>query len=81
MAFKALNCAVIQELSLDRDSINNAFQSAFFVFSIQTTMISFIIALIMKPNFVIIIPSDFKCSLMRFVCSILMHLMVEAEIR
>ena len=52
-----------------------------FIFVIQAMQISFILSMIVSPSFSIIVPSTVVCMAARFICTILMHLMVEGDLR
>lgn len=58
-----------------------AFHSAVFVFMIQSLMVVFVVSVIMGPGFKICFPNNVYSLGARFVCSILMHLQVEADLR
>ena len=63
--------------------MHDAFQSAVFVFFIQATLI-FILCLIIfngLEDFAIILPPNLPVMGARFICSILMHLQVEGDMR
>ena len=81
MAFKCLNLKVAEELDLENSEIMGAFQSSLFVFIIQCLQITFIFSMILGGNFAIIVPSTVVCMGARFISTILMHLIVEGDIR
>ena len=73
----------MKELNLTADDVHDAFGSALFVFFIQGTLI-FILGLIIinhQDGFAIILPPTLSVLGARFVCSILMHLQVEGDVR
>ena len=59
----------------------NAFQSALFVFVIQSMQITFIFSMILGEGFSIIVPTTVVTMGSRFIATILMHLTVEGDIR
>ena len=81
MAFKAFNWDVMSELNLDIDEVHNAFHAAMFVFGFQLAMIAFIGIIISGETFVIVLPPNVSVMGARFICTILMHLQVESDIR
>lgn len=83
MAFKALHFDSMRQMELNPDDVHGAFHAALFVFVIQCILI-FILALIIftgSEGFNIYLPSDIYILISRFVCSILMHLQVESDMR
>ena len=81
MAFKAFNWDVMRELELDVDDVHNAYHAAMFVFGFQICMITFIGFIIAGDSFVIVLPPNLSVMAARFICTILMHLQVESDIR
>lgn len=81
MAFKAFNWQVMRELDLDMNEVHNAYHAAMFVFGFQILMIVFIGSIIFGNGFKIVIAKDVTVLGARFVCSILMHLQVEGDMR
>ena len=81
MAFKAFNWDVMRELDLDIDEVHNAFHAAMFVFGFQLAMIAFVGIIIAGESFVIVLPPSVSVMGARFICTILMHLQVESDIR
>ena len=81
MAFKAFNWDVMRELDLDIDEVHSAFHAAMFVFGFQLAMITFIGIIIYGETFVIVLPPSVSVMGARFICTILMHLQVESDIR
>lgn len=81
MSFKAFNWDVIRELDLDMDDVHNSYQAAMFVFCFQVLMILFIGTIVMSDGFMIVLPSNVSVMGARFICSILMHLQVEGDMR
>lgn len=81
MAFKAFNWKVMQELDLDQEEVHNAFHAAIFVFGIQCLMIFFICTIIFSDEFTIVVPTTVSVIGARFICTILMHLQVESDMR
>ena len=81
MAFKAFNWNVIKQLDLDMDEVHNSFHAAMFVFSFQVLMILFIGTIIFSDSFSITLPNNVSVMGARFVCTILMHLQVEGDMR
>ena len=81
MAFKALSWQVIRELDLDQGEVHNAFHAAMFVFGLQALMIIFLGTVILSDSFTIVLPANVSVMCARFVCTILMHLQVESDIR
>ena len=76
MAFRALNWDCMKQMGLNNQEVQDAFQSAVFVFMIQMVLIT-ILAVIIVTNsegFEIILPNSINVLGARFVCSILMHL-------
>lgn len=58
-----------------------AFHAAVFVFTIQALMVVFVMSVILGASFKICFPQNVFSLGARFVCSILMHLQVEADLR
>ena len=81
MAFKAFNWDVMRELELDVDDVHNAYHAAMFVFGFQLCMITFIGLIISGESFTIVLPPNLSTMAARFICTILMHLQVESDIR
>ena len=81
MAFKAFNWRVIEELDLDQTDVHNAYHASMFVFGIQLLMITFVGTMIFSDGFVISIPGSVQVLGARFICTILMHLQVEGDMR
>lgn len=81
MAFKAFNWEVMRELDLDMDDVHNAYHAAMFVFGFQCLMILFIGTIIAGDSFEIVLPSNVSVMGARFICTILMHLQVEGDMR
>ena len=81
MAFKAFNWNVMRQLDLDMDEVHNAFHAALFVFGIQLLMIFFIGTIVFGDSFQITLPTSLAVMGARFVCTILMHLQVEGDMR
>jgi len=81
MAFKAFSWTTMRELDMDIDEVHNTFHAAMFVFGFQVLMIVFIGSLIFGGNFQVTLPEDITVLGARFVCTILMHLQVEGDLR
>ena len=81
MAFKAFNWQVIRQLDLNINEVHNSFHAAMFVFGIQCLMIFFIATMIFSDSFAIVLPSTLSVMGARFICTILMHLQVEGDMR
>ena len=81
MSFKAFNWQVIKELDLDMEDVHNAYHAAMFVFGFQVLMILFIGTMVASDEFTIALPSSVSVMGARFVCTILMHLQVESDMR
>ena len=81
MAFKAFNWEVMRDLDLDVDEVHNAYHAAMFVFGFQLAMITFIGFIIAGDSFVIVLPPNLSVMAARFICTILMHLQVEGDVR
>lgn len=81
MSFKAFNWEVIRELDLDMEDVHNAYHAAMFVFGFQVLMILFIGTMVASDEFTVALPSSVSVMGARFVCTILMHLQVESDMR
>ena len=81
MAFKAFNWEVMRELDLDMEDVHNSYHAAMFVFGFQLLMILFIGTIIAGDGFQIVLPSNVSVLGARFICTILMHLQVEGDMR
>lgn len=81
MAFRAFNWNTMRELDLDQADVHNAYHAAMFVFGFQLLMIFFIGTIIASDGFVIVLPSTVSVMGARFICTILMHLQVEGDMR
>jgi len=81
MAFKAFNWNVMRELDMDMDEVHNAYHAAMFVFGFQVLMIVFIGSIVFSDGFKITLPANISVMGARFVCTILMHLQVEGDMR
>ena len=83
MAFRALNWGCMKQMGLNNQEVQDAFQSAVFVFLIQMVLITILAAIIVSNSegFYIILPPSINVLGARFVCSILMHLQVEGDMR
>lgn len=81
MAFKAFNWEVMRELDLDMEDVHNSYHAAMFVFGFQCLMILFIGTIIAGDSFEIVLPSNVSVLGARFICTILMHLQVEGDMR
>ena len=81
LAFKALNLHVLQELELKITEVHNCVHSAFFVFGFQILMIFFVYSITKVDSFQILLPANVSVLVSRFLCSILMHITVESDIR
>jgi len=77
MAYKALNMKVCEEINLDKDDWNNAFQAACTVFFIQVMMV-ILVATTMSE---LVYPNNVMTLAARFITSLLMQLQVEGDIR
>jgi len=82
MAFRAFHWDSAAELDLSATNVYNAYHSALFVAGIQWMMILFIAFMIWTyDTFEIKFPADLAVLAARFICTILMHLQVESDIR
>jgi len=81
MAFKAFNWEVMRELDLDMEDVHNSYHAAMFVFGFQLLMILFIGTIIAGDSFEIVLPPNVSVLGARFICTILMHLQVEGDMR
>ena len=82
MAFKAFNWDVAAQMDLSPTDVWNAYHAALFVAGVQWSMIFFIVFMMgTYENFVIVFPKDLATMAARFICTILMHLQVESDIR
>lgn len=81
MAFKAFNWGAMQDTGLEPRDVFGAFRAALTVFSIQVLMIIFIGTVVMSDDFDILLPKNLAVLGARFVCTILMHLQVEGDLR
>ena len=81
LAFKAFNLGVIKELNMNMDEVHNAFHAAMFVFGFQLLMIIFVGTVIFTDDYAIKLPVSLTVLGARFVCTILMHLQVEGDMR
>ena len=82
MAFKALHWDVAAQLDLSPTDVWNAYHAALFVAGIQWAMIFFVVFMMATyETFVIMFPRDLATMAARFICTILMHLQVESDIR
>ena len=83
MAFKALSYKSIEQQELNPEDVHDAFENAIFVFFIQMTLVGFLGFIVFSGHqgFTIKLPVDFYVLVARFVCSILMHLNVEGDMR
>ena len=66
---------------MDIEEVHNAFHAAMFVFGFQLLMITFVGSIILSSGFVITLPESINVLGARFVCTILMHLQVESDLR
>ena len=82
MAFKAFHWDTAAQLDLSTADVYNAYHAAIFVAGIQAAMIVFIgYMMYTYSSFVIVFPADLATMAARFICTILMHLQVESDIR
>lgn len=83
MAFKALHYKNIEKQELNPDDVHGAFESALFVFMIQMTLVGFLgyIVFTGHQGFTIKLPVDIYVLIARFVCSVLMHLQVNEDMK
>ena len=83
MAFKALHYESMQQMGLNPDDVFDAFQAAISVFFLQMILIGILALIVMtgKDGFSIKLPTNIYVLVARFVCSILMHLQVESDMR
>lgn len=83
MAFRALNLKTINQLDLNEEEIMSAFQSSVTVFFIQITLIGILAMIVVTHDngFTIELPETLVVLGARFICSILMHLQVEGDMR
>ena len=81
MAFKALNFKAASEMNLETKEVTQAFQFAVFVFIFQLMLIGMILSVILGENVVLFLSSNIECLTARFLCTFLMHMMVESNVR
>ena len=81
MAFKALNKNVADELFLEPKEVTDAYQSALFVFLIQCFLILLIFLMVLSPDKLIMVPDQFMNLVTRLILVIIMHLVVESDVR
>ena len=85
MAFACYKFSVMEENELKMEDLNQAFLAVLFVFVIQILLIIFIGIIIFDlDNSAIVkieLPTTLTCLGARFICSILMHLQVEGDVR
>ena len=81
MAFKALNIKAASELGLETKEVTQAFQFAVFVFVFQLILISIIFSEILSNDVMLFLTSNIECLTARFLCTFLMHMMVESNVR
>jgi len=81
MAYKSMNSLYCEKLRLKRKDWNVAFKNACVVFAIQAILILCVFSMILSPEFKVRFPDSVYTLAARFVCSILMHLQVESDIR
>lgn len=84
MAFKGMHRETVEKLlNLDEKVRIDAFYSAVMVFVIQLLMVTFVMSTILSPTagFLICFPDSVFSLGSRFICTILMHLIVEFDIR
>ena len=69
-------------MDLSPSDVWNAYHAALFVAGVQWAMIFFVVFMMATyPNFEIVFPADLATMAARFICTILMHLQVESDIR
>jgi len=81
MAFRSFNWHTMEKLDLNQEDVHNAYHAAMFVFGFQLLMIFFIATIIAGDGFIIVLPSTLSVMGARFICTILMHLQVEGDMR
>ena len=83
MAFKALHWKSAKTLKLNSAEVLNAFHSALIVAAIQLIMLYVVGAVIFgaESKVEIVMPDSVATLALRFVCTVLMHLQVEADVR
>lgn len=81
MAFKGLHRETVKKLGVEEKVRTDAYYSAVMVFFIQMLMVTFVISDIMGSSFHICFPNNVYSLGARFICTILMHLIVEFDIR
>jgi hypothetical protein len=83
MAFKALHYKSMQQQELNPEDVHDAFENALFVFFVQMILVGFLGFIVFSGHqgFSIKLPPDAYIMVARFVCSILMHLQVEGDMR
>ena len=81
LAFKAFHWQTQKQIDLSPSDVHQAYSNALMVFGIQCLMVSFVISVMLQSSFQIILPPTAAIMGTRFVCSILMHLQVESDMR
>jgi len=81
MAFKAMTNGVCNDLHLTQRDWNDAFHSACMVFSIQLLLITCVFSVVFGNDFTVVFPRNIYTLGARFVVTILMHLIVEFDVR
>ena len=81
MAFKALNFKAAAEIGLETKEVMQAFQFAVFVFIFQLILMSIIFYEVLSDDVMLFLTSNIECLTARFLCTFLMHMMVESNVR
>ena len=82
MAFKAFHWDAATMMNLSPSDVYTAYNSALFVAGIQGAMIFFVGFMMWTyDSFNIVFPHDLATMAARFICTILMHLQVESDVR
>lgn len=81
MAFRAFNWYAMRDMGMKMSEVHNAFHASMFVFGIQLIMIYFVYFIIFGPTAEVVPPANLSVIVARFLCSILMHLQVEGDLR
>lgn len=82
LAFKALHWKSAKKLKLQANEVLNAFHSSIIVSCIQVIMLFVVGHVIFGINGIsIVMPDSVTTLALRFVCTVLMHLQVESDVR
>ena len=82
MAYKALHWKSAEQLNLSQNEVYNAFHSSCIVTGIQLLMLAVVAIVIFGEGPIVIsMASTITVLALRFVCTLLMHLQVESDVR